>query len=107
MNPNENNLTSRRQFIKAAGSVAAASALSGVNIPAVHAQGSSLIQVAFVGCGGRGGGAAAPSPSSTTGPVKRGAQAAPLADPPKTTPHNPHKGKDTGQPVGVAPGPRL
>src|SRR5258708_30628280 len=70
MNPNENTLTSRRQFIKAAGSVAAASALTGVSIPAVHAQGSSLIQVAFVGCGGRGGGAAMQALTTSTRPIK-------------------------------------
>jgi predicted dehydrogenase len=47
--------TSRRQFIKTA---AVASALSGVKIPFVHAQHSEVINVALVGCGGRGTGAA-------------------------------------------------
>lgn len=47
--------TTRRQFIKTA---VAASALSGVAIPAVHAQGSDIINIALVGCGGRGTGAA-------------------------------------------------
>src|SRR5207302_1785065 len=54
MNSDKNTLTSRRQFLKAAGSVAAGSTLTAMSAPAVHAQGSSLIQVAFVGCGGRG-----------------------------------------------------
>jgi len=47
--------TPRRKFIKTA---AAASALAGVKIPAVHAAGSEVINVALVGCGGRGTGAA-------------------------------------------------
>src|SRR6185295_12283421 len=46
--------SSRRQFIKTA---AAASALAGVKIPFVHAHGSEVINVALVGCGGRGTGA--------------------------------------------------
>lgn len=46
---------SRRQFIKTA---AAASVLAGVKIPFVHAQGSEVINIALVGCGGRGTGAA-------------------------------------------------
>ena len=39
-------------------------------IPAVHAAGSDLIQVALIGCGGRGGGAAANALSVKRGPVK-------------------------------------
>src|SRR5438128_5440328 len=59
MNESSNSLTSRREFIKNTGRFAAASALAGVSIPHVHAAGSDTIQVALVGCGGRGGGAAA------------------------------------------------
>jgi predicted dehydrogenase len=70
MNSPENNLPTRRQFLKTAGGAAAASVLTGAAIPAVHAQGSSLIQVAFVGCGGRGTGAAAQALSTKTGPIK-------------------------------------
>lgn len=62
--------TSRRQFLTTTGRVVAASALAGVNIPAAHADGSDLIQVALVGCGGRGSGAAAQALSTTTGPIK-------------------------------------
>lgn len=52
------NTPSRREFIKTTGRVAAVSALAGVAIPHVHAaQGSETIQVALVGCGGRGTGA--------------------------------------------------
>jgi predicted dehydrogenase len=48
----------RRDLIKTTGQVAAASALAGVILPQVHAGGSETIQVALVGCGGRGTGAA-------------------------------------------------
>ena len=62
--------TSRREFIKNTGKLAAVSALANVAIPAVHAAGSDLIQVALIGCGGRGGGAAANALSVKRGPVK-------------------------------------
>jgi predicted dehydrogenase len=80
MNPDEKKLTSRRQFIKAAGGAAAASALTGVAAPAVHAAGSDLIQVALVGCGGRGSGAAVDALSTKTGPIKLVAMADAYAD---------------------------
>ncbi len=51
--------TSRREFIKTTGRIAAVSALAGITVPYVHAQGGDTIQVALVGCGGRGTGAAA------------------------------------------------
>src|SRR5213080_4339732 len=51
--------TSRREFLKTAAQAASAiSALAGVALPAVHAQGSDQIKLALIGCGGRGGGAA-------------------------------------------------
>lgn len=40
------------------GQAAAVSALAGIEIPSVHAAGNSTIQIALVGCGGRGTGAA-------------------------------------------------
>ena len=61
---------SRRDFIKTTGTVATASALSGVVIPAVHAAENNTISVALVGCGGRGTGAAANALSTNQGPVK-------------------------------------
>src|SRR5579872_1517826 len=61
---------SRREFIKTTGKLAAVSALANVAIPAVHAVGSDLIQVALIGCGGRGGGAAANALSVKRGPIK-------------------------------------
>ncbi len=62
--------TSRRDFLKTTGQVAAASALAGVAIPNVHAGENNTIQVALVGCGGRGTGAAANALSVKKGPVQ-------------------------------------
>jgi predicted dehydrogenase len=53
------NPTSRREFLKTTGRLAAASALAGMAVPCVHAQGSETLRVALIGCGGRGTGAAA------------------------------------------------
>src|SRR5713101_7974108 len=76
MNEPSNNLTSRREFLKTTGTMAAASALAGVTIPHVHAAGSSTIQVALVGCGGRGGGAAGNALSTNkSGPITLAAMA--------------------------------
>src|SRR2546421_2130161 len=58
MQMNENSTISRRELGKRVGTVAAVSALAGVAIPSVHAAGDSTIQVALIGCGGRGTGAA-------------------------------------------------
>src|ERR1700678_822921 len=63
-------LESRREFIKNTGKLAAVSALANVVIPAVHAAGSDLIQIALIGCGGRGGGAAANPLAVKGGPGK-------------------------------------
>jgi len=70
MNQAPENLTSRRQFLKDTGRLAAASALAGVVLPHVHAAENNTIQVALVGCGGRGSGAAANALSVKNGPVK-------------------------------------
>src|SRR5262249_10530808 len=73
---NEISSTSRREFIKNTGRFAAASALAGVAIPHVHAAGSSTVQVALIGCGGRGGGAAANALSTNkSGPITLAAMA--------------------------------
>src|SRR3954470_14097842 len=58
MNESQSVVSSRRDFLKTAGSAVAVSALAGVAIPHVHAAGSDSLQVALVGCGGRGTGAA-------------------------------------------------
>ncbi len=68
---NSNSLTTRRDFIKTTGQLAAVSALAGVSLPGVHAASSDLIRVALVGCGGRGTGAASNALStSKQGPIK-------------------------------------
>ena len=59
----------RRDFLKSTGLAVGASALAGVTLPHVHAAGSDQISVALVGCGGRGGGAAA-NAMSQSGPPK-------------------------------------
>src|SRR5437762_14156060 len=65
-----NSLTTRRELMKTTGRIAAASALAGVAIPHVHAAGNETIQVALIGCGGRGTGAADNALSTKQGPVK-------------------------------------
>lgn len=69
MNEAPNHLTSRRSFIKSTGKLAAVSALAGVTIPHVHGQESNTIQIALIGCGGRGTGAASNALSTKKGPV--------------------------------------
>lgn len=70
MNASSINLSSRRDFLKHTGRFAAASALAGVALPYVHAAGSELIQLALVGCGGRGTGAASQALSTKAGLMK-------------------------------------
>jgi predicted dehydrogenase len=75
MNSTQESLSTRREFIKNTGKLAAASALAGVAIPHVHAAGSETVQVALVGCGGRGTGAAANALSVKNGPITLAAMA--------------------------------
>lgn len=71
MNTKGKSVTSRREFIKTTGKIAAVSALAGVSIPYVHSATSDLIQVALIGCGGRGTGAAANAlGTNKLGPIK-------------------------------------
>ncbi len=72
--------TSRRNFLKNTGRIAAASALAGIALPHVHAAENNTIQVALIGCGGRGTGAAADAMSVKCGPVKLVALADVFAD---------------------------
>src|SRR5260370_24933519 len=51
------NATSRRTFLKDSGTLAGVSTLAGMTLPLVHAAESNTIQLALVGCGGRGTGA--------------------------------------------------
>jgi len=61
---------SRREFLKGTGRIVAASALAGAVMPHVHAAENNTIQVALVGCGGRGTGAAGQALSVQNGPTK-------------------------------------
>ena len=61
---------SRRDFITTTGLVAAGTTLAGMHVPLVHAADSNTIQIALVGCGGRGTGAAANALSVKNGPTK-------------------------------------
>src|SRR5438876_9591709 len=70
MNESSSTQTTRRDFIKTTGRIAAASALAGVAIPHVHAAGSDLIQIALVGTGGRGSDAVGDAVVTKGGPVK-------------------------------------
>ncbi len=70
MIPHSNSLTSRRDFLKGAGRLTAASALAGIALPHVHAAENNTIQLALVGCGGRGTGAASQALSTRSGPIK-------------------------------------
>ena len=70
MNNNHPSFTTRREFLKQTGTLAAASALAGMGIPHVHATDNNTIQIALVGCGGRGSGAVGNALSVTTGPMK-------------------------------------
>jgi predicted dehydrogenase len=67
--------SSRRDFIRTTGGVVAASALAGAVIPRVHAAEDNTINIALVGCGGRGTGAAADALSTKSGPIKLTAMA--------------------------------
>ena len=62
--------TSRREFLKDTGRLAAASALAAGVVPRIYAAENSTIKLALVGCGGRGTGAVADAFSTTGGPVK-------------------------------------
>jgi predicted dehydrogenase len=63
--------TSRREFLEHTGRVAAATTLvAGAAIPRVHAAENNTIQVALIGCGGRGTGAADNALSVKNGPIK-------------------------------------
>src|SRR3954454_6760198 len=62
--------TSRRQFLGQSGRIAGVSSLAGLTLPHVHAAENNTIQLALVGCGGRGTGAAENALAVKNGPVK-------------------------------------
>jgi len=71
-------LSSRRDFIRTTGQLAATSALAGVSLPHVHAGEENTIRLALIGCGGRGNGAVANAMSAgglVLGDGSRGARA--------------------------------
>ncbi|MBI4875891.1 MAG: Gfo/Idh/MocA family oxidoreductase [Acidobacteria bacterium] len=70
MSENQTSAKSRREFLTNAGRTAGASALAGIALPHVHAAENNTIQIALVGCGGRGTGAAVNALSVQGGPTK-------------------------------------
>jgi len=62
--------SSRREFLRNTSRIAGATALVGAAVPKVHAAEDNTIQLALVGCGGRGTGAAANALSVKNGPIK-------------------------------------
>ncbi len=84
MNPIENapvpsplETSTRREALKTGSKIITVSALAGISLPHVHAQGSSEVKLSLVGCGGRGTGAVknALSVSGSLGPLKLHAMA--------------------------------
>jgi predicted dehydrogenase len=67
---NQESSPSRREFLKTTGTTLAVGALAGATIPAVHAAQDSTVQIALVGCGGRGTGAAQNALQVQNGPIK-------------------------------------
>ncbi len=55
--PTESGKSSRREFLKWSGTLAATSTLAGMAVPRVHAGEDNMIRLALIGCGGRGSGA--------------------------------------------------
>ena len=70
MTENNSGGTSRREFLKSTSCIAVASAMASVAVPHVHAGENNTINVALIGCGGRGTGAAADALSVKQGPLK-------------------------------------
>jgi predicted dehydrogenase len=70
MNEMSEKNTSRREFLKNTGRIAATSALAAGIAPRMYAGQNNTINVALVGCGGRGTGAADNALSVNNGPMK-------------------------------------
>lgn len=96
MSENASRSMSRRDFLKNTGRMAAVSALAGIAIPHVHAAGDDTIQVALIGCGGRGTGAAANAMDVPNGRIKLVAMADVFEDRLNSS-HNSLKGRPAGQ----------
>lgn len=70
MKTTDNSSPSRRDVLRRTGQAAVASAFAGLSVPSVHAGENGTIQVALVGAGGRGTGAAGNALSVRNGPIK-------------------------------------
>jgi len=70
MNESTNKDTSRREFLKNTGRVAATSALAAGIVSRAYAASDNTIKLALIGCGGRGTGAASDALSVQNGPIK-------------------------------------
>ena len=70
MNNSQKKPVSRRKFIKNTGKITLTTALTPGIIQHVHAAENNTINVALVGCGGRGAGAASNALSVKNGPIK-------------------------------------
>ena len=62
--------TSRREFLKTTGRVAATSTFMAAVTPRIYAGQDNTIKLALIGCGGRGAGAAANALATKSGPIK-------------------------------------
>ncbi|MFH1718510.1 MAG: Gfo/Idh/MocA family oxidoreductase [Planctomycetota bacterium] len=63
-------VTSRRDFLKNTGRIAATSAIAAGIAPSIYAGASNTIKIVLIGCGGRGTGAASNALSVKNGPIK-------------------------------------
>ena len=70
MSETTKHVSTRREFLGHTGRIAAATTLAGLAVPRVHAAENNMLQVALIGCGGRGTGAAADALSVKQGPTK-------------------------------------
>jgi len=70
MSGNATHSTSRREFLKGTGRIAAGSAFLGAVGPRVYAGENNMVRVALIGCGGRGAGAVANALATRSGPIK-------------------------------------
>ncbi len=70
MSENTSKGTSRRDFLKHTGLVAATSAIATDMLPGLYAAENNTIKVALIGCGGRGAGAASDALNVKSGPMK-------------------------------------
>ncbi len=63
-------LKSRRTFLKTTGLAVAGASLASLSTPRVHAASNETVQIALVGCGGRGNGAILEALNTKSGPTK-------------------------------------